>query len=96
MPNHLHLLIQGDEGSSLKDFMHFFKQKSEFYYRKQFNTRLWHLSYYDHVIRKEESIKGVVRYLLNNPVRKGLVNYFREYPHSGSMIFDVNEIESLP
>jgi len=39
---------------------------------------------YDHVLRKEESIEGVARYILDNPVRKGLVSDYKEYPFSWS------------
>lgn len=92
MPNHLHLLLTGESESSLKDFMQLFKQKTEFYFRKRFGDRLWHLSYYDHILRKEESLKDVALYIFNNPVRKGLVNDFREYSHLGSSVFDINDI----
>jgi putative transposase len=90
MPDHLHLLLTGESESSLKDFMQLFKQKTEFYFRKRFGDRLWHLSYYDHILRKEESLKDVALYIFNNPVRKGLVNDFREYPHLGSSVFDID------
>ena len=92
MADHLHLLITGKSESSLKDFMQLFKQKTEFYFRRRFNDRLWHLSYYDHILRKEESLKDVALYIFNNPVRKGLVNDFRQYSHLGSLIFDINDI----
>jgi len=92
MPDHLHLLLTGESESSLNDFMQLFKQKTEFYFRERFGDRLWHLSYYDHIFRKEESLKDVALYIFNNPVRKGLVNDFRQYSHLGSLVFDINEI----
>jgi REP element-mobilizing transposase RayT len=92
MPDHLHILIQGKEGSSLGEFMRIFKQKSEYYFRKEADGFLWQRSYYDHVLRKEESIEEVAKYILENPVRKGLVNNFVDYPFSGSMVFDIKEL----
>ena len=41
--------------------------------------------FYDHVIRKSEDIVVQVRYILDNPVRKGLVSSWEEYPFKGSI-----------
>ena len=83
MPDHLHLLVIGkDDKSNLKKFISLFKQKSGYWFKKNYNENLWHISYYDHILRKEESIENVALYILENPVRKGLVSDFREYPFS--------------
>ena len=93
MPDHLHLLAQGKEGDSdLKTFVKGFKQKSGYEYSKVFKTRLWQPSYYDHVLRREESLKDVALYILNNPVRRGLVSDVCNYPFLGSLVFDINEL----
>ncbi|MDP2681543.1 MAG: transposase [Deltaproteobacteria bacterium] len=92
MPDHLHILLQGEEDSSLKEFMRIFKQKTEWCFKKNRQKALWQKSYYDHVVRKDEAIEGISRYILGNPVRKGMVNDFRDYPFSGSMIFDINKM----
>jgi putative transposase len=85
MPDHLHLLVVGeDDESDLKKFVSFFKQKSGYWFKKNYKENLWHLSYYDHVLRKEESIEGVANYILGNPVREGLVSDPREYAFSWS------------
>jgi putative transposase len=83
MPDHLHLLVSGADGKSdLKKFIILFKQKSGYWFKKNHNENLWHVSYYDHILRKEESIESVAMYILGNPVRKGLVSDFREYSFS--------------
>jgi REP element-mobilizing transposase RayT len=85
MPDHLHLLVAGeDDESDLKKFVSFFKQKSGYWFKKNYKDNLWHLSYYDHVLRKEESIEGVANYILGNPARKGLISDPREYAFSWS------------
>jgi len=85
MPDHLHILVMGRDGKSdLKRFMGLFKQKAGYWFKKINNKSLWHISYYDHVLRKEESIESVITYMLENPVRKGLVLDFKEYPFSWS------------
>ncbi len=45
----------------------------------------WRKDYYDHVIRTREDIASQVRYILDNPVRKGLVSSWQEYPFKGSI-----------
>jgi len=83
MSDHFHLLVIGkDDKSNLKKFISLFKQKSGYWFKKNYNENLWHISYYDHILRKEESIENVALYILENPVRKGLVSDFREYPFS--------------
>ena len=84
MPDHLHLLVSGVTiESDLQKFISMFKQKSGFYYRKKFGKKLWHISYYEHVLRKDEDVELFVKYILNNPVRKEMVSCFSEYPYSG-------------
>jgi REP element-mobilizing transposase RayT len=42
----------------------------------------WQSNFYDHVIRKDESLLEICLYILNNPVRKGMVSNWGEYPYS--------------
>jgi putative transposase len=87
MPDHLHLLLHGeDDKSNLKKFVSIYKQKSGYWFKKSYKENLWHISYYDHVLRKEENIENVSMYILENPIRKGLVSDYREYPFSRSFL----------
>lgn len=87
MPDHLHLLVVGeDDRSNLKKFISLFKQKSGYQFKRNFHEDLWHISYYDHVLRKEEDMEKVAHYILQNPVRKGMVSDFGEYPFGGSFV----------
>ena len=83
MPDHLHLLISGQEGSSLRDFVRHFKQLSAYRYKREHGAQLWQISYYDHVLRKDEGLLALARYIWDNPVRAGLVQNRSEYPFSG-------------
>ena len=89
MPDHLHLLLEGKtENSNLRKFISMYKQKTGFYYKKNFGVNLWQINYYEHILRKKESVEKVAGYIFNNPVRKGLSDDFRSYPFSGSFLFD--------
>lgn len=90
MPDHLHLLLVAEsENVSLKEFIKLFKQKSGFYYKQRYGVKLWQPSYYDHVLRKKESLNKITEYIFYNPVRKKLVEEYCEYPYSGSFVFDL-------
>jgi putative transposase len=89
MPDHLHLLLVGEEYSPLTRFMKLFKQKSSFIFKKSHGDPLWQKSYYDHVLRKEEALEEVALYIYNNPVRKGLVTDYKDYPFLGSLELDM-------
>jgi len=85
MPNHLHILISLGSSYSkrLNNWIAAFKRYTSKIARDNFNINpLWQVNFYDHVIRKEESLLDVAEYLLNNPVRKGFVKKWSDYPYS--------------
>jgi REP element-mobilizing transposase RayT len=94
MPNHLHLLVEGKQtGSNLIKFISNFKQATGYYYKRKYQTPLWQVNFYEHVLRKEEQTYKVAYYIFNNPVRKELVDDFMKYRYLGSFEFDVTKIE---
>ncbi len=44
------------------------------------NEVIWEESFYDHGIRNEESYLRQLNYVLHNPVRKGLVEEWQDWP----------------
>ena len=93
MPDHLHLLVVGTENCSLTKFMTLFKQRTNYAFKSEHGDPLWQRSYYDHILRREEALRDVALYIFENPVRKGLVANYRDYPFSGSLVFDAKEID---
>jgi putative transposase len=96
MPDHLHILVEGrNVHSDLKKFVKDFKQRTGYWYKHKGSSaenKLWQSGYYEHVLRKEEDTNEILRYILNNPVRKGLVMNHLDYNYSGSLVMDVKEI----
>jgi len=94
MPDHLHLLVTGTTGTSdLQRFAKLAKQRSAFTYSHAKRRRLWQASYYDHVLRPEESSLSFIHYMFQNPVRAGLVEQWIDYPYLGSETMSLREIE---
>ncbi len=83
MPDHLHVLVCGSESSALKDFARFFKQLSGFAGKRKVGKPIWQISYYDHILRREEDIEGIARYIWSNPVRAHLAERPSAYPYNG-------------
>jgi putative transposase len=99
MPDHLHLLLEGDKtDADMKSFVKVFKQKTGYLYNKESTMtgnggKMWQSGYYDHVLRNDEDTYEVLKYILNNPVRKGLVNNYTDYCHTGSFVIDIRTID---
>jgi putative transposase len=94
MPDHMHLLVEGKHGNAdMRRLVVSFKQKSGYWFKKTYGMRLWAPNYYEHVLRNEQATMTVARYIIQNPVRKGIVSDCRSYPYSGS--FELEDICSL-
>ena len=83
MPDHVHLLVEVPEGVSLRAFVQHFKQLSSYALKQKTGFEVWQISYYDHILRNEESMLDVARYVWDNPVKKGLVSKPAQYTFSG-------------
>ena len=90
MPNHLHLVISPGVKKDIVKFVGEYKGRTtRTAWKFGIKGKLWQTSFYDHFLRKEEDIEKVVMYVLNNPVRKGLVSEWMEYHYSGSLVFEL-------
>jgi len=83
MPDHLHWLVQLMQGS-LPTLMGQFKANAARVINSAQGSKglaLWQDGYHDHALRRDEDLRVVGRYLVNNPVRAGLVDRVGDYPH---------------
>jgi putative transposase len=85
MPDHLHLLLQD---SDIMDFIRLLKGRITPEGRRiEPGRTLWQRSFYDHALRKEESLADVALYIWYNPVRAGIIDCAWNYPWSGSLVW---------
>ncbi len=93
MPDHLHLVVEASsDDADCRAFAKLLKQLTGFQYRRLGEGCLWQRGYVDRVLRSDESTEDVVRYVLGNPVRAGLVRSICDWPFSGSDTFDIREL----
>jgi putative transposase len=85
MPDHVHLVLTPlyDESAffSVAEIMQGIKSASAHRINRLLNRsgQVWQRESFDRVLRREESIHAKVEYMVQNPVRAGLVNTAREY-----------------
>ena len=102
MPDHLHFVAALPEGAvreidagfrgivpeSILDHIAAFKRytTTQLWWTLGGRGRLWQRSSYDRVIWYDDSPMAAIRYVLNNPVRAGLVADWRSYPYAGTVV----------
>jgi putative transposase len=95
MPDHIHVLLEGlTERSDLRRFVRIAKQRSAIRYSRHNGGRLWQEGYHDRVLRPDDDVLIFARYVLQNPVRAGLVEEIGDYKYVGSDVWPVTEILS--
>jgi REP element-mobilizing transposase RayT len=85
MPNHVYMLIKplndSNKPVSLAKIMKDHKSYTANEANKllQRNGQFWHHENYDHYIRSDEEYCRIREYILNNPVKAGLVDHYRNW-----------------
>lgn len=93
MPDHVHFVLRGDKPTAdVWRAMVTFKQHTGFWLRRNKTGTRWQKGFFDRVIRGDDDLIGVLRYIVDNPVRAGLVTAWREYPFLGSDVYRLEEI----
>ena len=74
MPDHLHLQISPRDGN-LIDLISGWKSYTANFLRKSgLKGSCWQRGFYDHVLRKDEDVRTIAEYIINNPVRSKVVD----------------------
>ena len=96
MPDHAHLLV-GALGatSDLRRFVKTAKERSGRAYRKRCDERLWQEGYFDRVLRDDADARRYAAYIVNNPVRAGLVTSPTEYEFVGATKWTIEELTGV-
>ena len=89
MPDHVHLVATGRvQNSDLRRFVTNWKQATGFAWSQLGRGRLWQPGYWERLVRFDEPISEMERYVVENPVRANLVTHSVEYPLTGSIVGD--------
>ena len=82
MPDHLHWLFYLGEKDDLSSVTKLLKGRSANRINEQEHVQgpLWQKGFYDHVVRADEDLRCMARYIIANPLRAGLVERVGDYP----------------
>ena len=82
MPDHVHWLLVLGESMSLSVMVQTFKGRTARRVNQalQRTGKVWQTAFYDHVLRRDEDVRTVARYIVANPLRAGLVAQLGDYP----------------
>jgi REP element-mobilizing transposase RayT len=87
MPDHAHMIFtplvndQASEVYSLGEVMDAIKGASAHKINRQLrhSGKVWRTESFDRVLRSSENLDAKIQYILENPVRKGLVAEWKDY-----------------
>jgi putative transposase len=97
MPDHCHFVLAArNQSCDLSVAMRAFKGLAATRARKLGVANVWQKGFYDHVIRCGQDFDAVVAYVLENPIRAGLVKSAFDWPHCGSLVFDWRKFQPPP
>jgi putative transposase len=89
MPDHAHVLLRGlDDRADLWRAIVDWKQRSGFWLARHAPGTTWQKGFYDRILRTEADHLACVRYVVANPVRAGLVDFWEDYPFLGGLDVD--------
>jgi len=81
MPDHFHWLFALPEHETLADTVKRMFGWCAMQINRQLGRKgaLWQDGYYDHLVREDETLSGLIRYIEANPVRKGLCTFSTDW-----------------
>jgi REP element-mobilizing transposase RayT len=80
MPDHVHLLLAPVEENLIEVIGRWKSYTTHLIQLQESIVRVWQRSFYDPGLRKDEDLIKVAEYIVSNPVRKGLVEDWANYP----------------
>lgn len=94
MPDHAHWVIQPLPDQSLGNVVKLLKGRSARRINQERNTcgTLWQGGYFERTIKSSDDLLRTGQYIVENPVRAGLVSDLGQYPHwDGVWLRDLND-----
>ena len=82
MPDHIHLLLAPVKENLIDLIGRWESYTTHLIQVQERIGKLWQRSFYDHGLRKDEDLIKAAEYIVSNPVRKSLVENWRDYSYS--------------
>jgi len=92
MPDHVHVLLTPAQDLSIERCAQLIKGGFSFAVRKQFMGEVWQEDYHAYRVIDSDDLRSQILYIVNNPVRKRLM----EYPHIHTASEYVSRLDPQP
>ena len=94
MPNHFHIIFRHFENArDIDKIMQSVKGYSAIKINETLNRKgaLWQSESYDHIIRDEDELYRAMNYVMMNPVKANLIEYWKDwkYTYLNEELFDI-------
>ena len=86
MPDHVHFFVRRPDDLELGRWVGMLKQALAKQIEPAGTLPIWQRSFFDHVLRSDESYAQKWNYVRENPVRAGLVTNAEDWPYSGEIV----------
>ncbi len=96
MRDHVHQLVKGESPTAdCELYIAKAKQYSGFYFKKEFGMKLWFRKGFNRVLISDHEVQIAIAYIIENPIRAGLVDKVEDYPFTGSSMYTVQELMEM-
>ena len=93
MPDHFHFILEGTSlEANLWKAVVLFKQKTGYWFSKNMPEVQWQKDFFDYLHRNEHDLQKHIFYILDNPVRGGIVKNWDNCPYKGSLTLNLHEL----
>ena len=98
MPDHFHIILTPSEGVTLERSIQYLKGGFSFRAKKELSIEreIWQAKYHDRRIRDNEECAALLRYLEDNPVKRGFAEKPSEFPFSSANPRFWGHLDALP
>ena len=98
MPDHIHVILTLSEGVTIERSVQYLKGSFSFRAKREIGIehRIWQPKYYDRRVRDQEECAAVLRYLEQNPVKRGLAERASEFPFSSANPRFLGRLDEFP
>ncbi len=100
MPDHFHIILTPSEGVTLERSVQYLKGGFSFRAKRELaiQREIWQPKYHDRRIRDGEECTALLRYLEDNPVKRGLAETSSEFPFSSAnpRFIGASALDGLP
>ena len=94
MPDHVHKVVKGTSPTADgRRYIRRAKQYAGYYFSKAYGEKPFRRYGHDRWLRQDGAVSGAIKYVIENPVKAGLVERIEDYPFTGSQVYTIEQLK---